>query len=1029
MIIKFAHFRGMVSAVALTGFACSTVVYAQDDSDTPESQREELENIVVTGTRLSTRGFDAPTPVSVVDAEEFTLSGTQNAESLLLDTPQFSGNQLEGPKSNTVQAGQPIGVATLNLRNFGATRNLVLVNGRRFAITGPAMTTDINTIPVALIERTEIVTGGSSAVYGSDAITGVVNFVLRDDFEGVELDAQSSWDEPTSTPFYGVDLTFGGNFDNDRGNLTASIGYLQRGGFTAAERGDFAASSLSDGCVTADSYSGSGPGTPLSVPSGQTCTEAGGRLGFVTGGSSAVPNGRIGNLPLVGSAQSDPALDAALIAAGLQNMTSLGAVFDEAGQTVRPFMDPGDRFDLGPDSFVVTPQERWMANVFGNYDFNDKMNGYMEVHFSSNTANVQIAPTNVTGNALVETDNPYLSSELQDVLTLLDGRETGTTTITRGTSTLTTTPNDGLAILDIQRRFNDLPTRYADADHRVFRTVVGTRGDLGNVSEAFLHDLSFDAYYSYATTNEVEVQTGSVSISRIQQSMLSQNGNPPVLNLFGNGNITPEAAAAIGISAVSKIEAEQEVAVASLTGVAFDMPAGPVDFATGLEWRDSSAEYIPDSFLSSGDVSGWNSARATSGRQSVKEIFGEIRVPILADKPAVERLNLNGAFRYSDYDVGSDDGVWTYSAGVEWAVTAALSFRGQFQHAIRAPNVGELFGGQGSDGPTALDPCSALQPASEQTEAVRDTCVATGVPESAVFTAGVQPSPFLTQIRGGNPELNPEESDTTTFGVVFQPDRIPGLAMTVDYFSIELDDAIAPLGGGGLQNVLDLCYSVLQDPDSVYCQAVNRDPLSGQIAGPKYVFTTNANIGGIETSGFDFQASYGFDTDWGLFGHVSSWSLSTAWTYTDEFTVTPIQDLPDLTNECVGAWGGTCGQPLPEWKGTSRATWNMGPTTLSLRARVLGKITTDRIAVPRARGESFPSPDTLVNPTIDRYVYLDFTGGYAFSDDTQVTVGIRNLLDKEPPVLGSLQQGGVNTIPATYDVQGRVFFASIGTRF
>ena len=230
------------TAMILAGLA-TTPVLAQTE---PAPQAAE-DTIVVTGSRLANRGVDAPTPVSIVGAEDYSLAGTQNVETLLFDQPQFGANQLDGPKANTVQAGQPVGISTLNLRNFGPTRNLVLVNGRRFAISGPALTTDVNTIPVALIERTEVVTGGSSAVYGSDAITGVTNFVLRDDFEGVELGGQFTIDSPTSTETYSADLTVGGNFDGGRGNMTASLSYLDRGGFTNLERGDFAYPSLSDG--------------------------------------------------------------------------------------------------------------------------------------------------------------------------------------------------------------------------------------------------------------------------------------------------------------------------------------------------------------------------------------------------------------------------------------------------------------------------------------------------------------------------------------------------------------------------------------------------------------------------------------------------------------------------------------------------------------------------------------------------------------------------------------------------------------
>lgn len=1006
------------------GMALASMQAISQDAQTTQDSGLEEERLYVTGTRLKPRGMDTATPINVVSEEEFTLTGTQNVEELLLETPQFSGNQLESSKANTVQAGQPIGVSTLNLRNFGATRNLVLVNGRRFAITGPAMTTDINTIPAALVARTEVVTGGSSAVYGSDAIAGVVNFIMKDDFEGLEIDAQSSWDSPSDSPTYNIDLTIGGNFDEGRGNVTASLGYLNRSGFTTNQVGDLAFPGLSDGCVTADSWSSTNAGTSLDT-GGASCEEAGGRLGFVTGGSSSVPNGRIGNFPTVGST-GDAELDAALIAAGLQDMTSLGAIFDEAGNTVRPFISPDDRFDFNDNSFILAPQERWMANVFANYDLAENHKAYMEAHYSTNVTSVLIAPPNVGQNFLIDTDNPYLSTEMQNILEILDGRETGETTINSGNVSVSTTPDDGLAIINYGRRFNDLGGRYAEADHNVFRGLVGVTGSLGSASEGAFYDLEYDVYYSYAKTSEVDLQTGSVSRSAVQNLMLSQGGNAPVLNLFGNGNISEEAAAAISVSAVSKIEAEQEVAVASLTGVAFDMPAGPVDFAIGYEWRAASGRYIPDSYLASGDVSGWNSARATSGSQSVTEYFGEFRVPLLSELPGVQQLNFNGAFRVSDYDVGSDGSVNTYSTGLEWAVTDELTFRGQFQHAIRAPNIGELFGGQGSDGPTASDPCSAATAPEDQTAALRDLCIATGVPADSVFDASVQPSPFLVQIRGGNPDLNPEESDTTTFGVVYQSGRF---AVSLDYFDIELEDAIAPLGGGGLQNVLDLCYNTLQDADSVYCEAINRDPLSGEISGPRYVYTTNANIGGIKTSGLDLTATWGFETNWGLFGNGSDFSVNTAWTYTDEFTTTPIQDLPEITNECVGAWGGTCGQPLPEYKGSTRFTWETGPALVSLRMRYQGEVTTDRIVVPERRGEEAPSSDSWVRPTIDSYMYFDLTGAYSISDETKVTVGIRNLFDKEAPVLGSLSQGGANTIPATYDVQGRVIYLKLQTRF
>ncbi|WP_338761453.1 TonB-dependent receptor [Massilia sp. METH4] len=999
---------------------------AQEVQEAPATVAPE-NKVVVTGTRLVNRGFLAPTPVTVLDAQELKVTGTQNLEVLLTDTPQFTASQLSSPTANTMQAGQPSGTATLNLRNLGPTRNLVLVNGRRFAITGPGFTTDINAIPAALVRRIETVTGGSSAVYGSDAISGVVNFILRDNFEGVELNTQRSWDQPTKTPTTSVDLTVGGNFANNRGNAVLSLNYMDREGMTRGELGGYSLPSLGDGCVTAASWSATRPGTPLAVPAGQTCLSAGGRPGLIYSGSSTVPNGRIGNLPVIGSAASNPALDAALRAAGLQGMGTLGAIFDAGGRAVRPYVAPDDGYDLGPLSYVVTPQKRWMGNAFAHYDFNERTTGYLELHYSSNTAKVQIGPTSASGNFLVDTNNPYLSPQMQEVMRQLDLRESGTLRATNGSQTLTTVAGDGLALVNLNRRLSDLGTRLAETDHSVYRFAIGLKGELPSVSENYLSDLKYDVYYTNARTTESQYQAGSISLSRFQNAMLAQNGAAPVLNPFGQ-NMSGAAREAIMISSNSDIVAEQQVVAANVTGKLAELPAGPVDFSAGFERRHAYSKYTPDAFLASGDVSGWNAARPTEGESTVKEFYGEARVPLLKDRAFAKSLSVSGAFRRSDYDVESVGKVWTSSIGTEWAPTDSLTFRVQRQKSIRAPNVGELFGGQGRNGPTAIDPCSSRAAAGQQTAAVRALCQATGVPGNLVFDASVQPTQFLTQILGGNPNLEAETSHTTTVGAVFAPGTVRGLQLSLDFYRITLDKAISTLGGGGIQSVLDLCYYTIQDVDSVYCRAINRDPVTGQIAAPTYVMTTAANIGGIDTRGVDLAAHYGFNTAWGLSGAPSRWNLDTNWTYVDELTFTPIQDIPDVTNECAGTWGGTCGQPVSRWKGTARVTLNTGKLMLSARARYSSSVVTDAYAIPLRRGATPPAYDSLTNPKIKAYTYLDLTAGYDFSKSVNLTAGVRNVTDKDPPVLGSTQLPSNNSVSATYDPLGRTFFATLNIR-
>lgn len=1009
--------RRMNKPTSLSALLIAANLGGHANAQEADAPKVEETKVIVTGSRLVSRGFLAPTPVTTVDAQELKLAGTQNLEVMLSDTPQFTANQLSSPTANTVQPGQPSGTSTLNLRNLGPTRNLVLVNGRRFAITGPDFTTDVNTIPAALVKRVETVTGGSSAVYGSDAISGVVNFILRDNFEGVEINAQRSVDQPTRTPNDSVDLTVGGNFGEGRGNVVVSVNYMDRDGFTRGERGGWAQPSLGDGCVTAASWSSTRPGTPLAVPAGQTCLSAGGRPGLIFSGSSNVPTGRIGNLPVVGSAASNPALNAALIAAGLQNMSTLGAIFDPTGRTVRPYAAPGDAYDLGPLSYMVTPQKRWMSNAFAHYDFSDRATGYMEAHFSSNSASVQIGPTSASGNFLFNTNNPYLSPQMQDVLRQLDLRETGTTRVTNGTSSLTTTPGDGLAVLNYNRRFSDLGGRVADTDHQVYRIALGLRGSLPDVSARWLRDLKYDVYYTKARTTETQDQAGSISLSRFQNAILSQNGAAPVLNPFGQ-NLTEASANAISVASKSKITAEQNVLAGNVAGSLMDVPAGAIDFSTGFERRYAYSAYSPDVFLASGDVSGWNAARATKGSTTVKEVYGEVRVPLLADKPFAKSLSVSGAFRRSDYDVASVGKVWTSSIGSEWAPTRALTFRAQKQKSIRAPNVGELFGGQGTNGPTAIDPCSSRAPLAQQTQAVRVLCEATGVPANLVFDPAVQPSPFITQVVGGNPDLTAEKSHTVTVGAVFMPPSVKGLQLSVDWYRITVDDAISTLGGGGIQSVLDLCYNTIRNASSVYCRAINRDPITGQIAAPTYVMTTNANIGGIATRGVDLAGHYNFTRD-GI-----QWTLDSNWTYVNELTFTPIQDLPGLKNRCVGTWGATCGQPVPRWKGTTRISMKRGPLLLSARARYTGPVTVDSYAL----AANPPALESLTNPKIKSYTWLDLTAGWEFNRMVNLTGGVRNVLDKDPPILGSSQLPSNNTIPATYDTLGRQLFVTLNVK-
>jgi iron complex outermembrane recepter protein len=981
---------------------------------------DTLAEVVVTGSRIARDGFDAATPVAVIGEEAIKLSGEINIEDVLSKAPQFFASTNGGATSNTV----PGGVADANLRGFGATRNLVLVNGRRFAIYGPEQVTDLNTIPAALIKRTEIVTGGSSAVYGSDAITGVVNFIMRDDFEGVEARAQYGADSSTNTGNYSIDLTAGGNFADGRGNAVISVNVLSRGSITRGERGGFTYDSLSDGCTVAGTGSRSRAGDFFGAQQGAACTTAGGELGFVRGGSGDIPNSRISGIPLPGSAQSNAALNAAYAAAGISGFGSFGVTFDDTGLIARPALDPKDRYNLAPDNYLVIPQDRVMVNAFSHYDFTDRATGYMEFHFSNNRVDAQLAPSNVGVTTLLNVNNPYLSTSMREVLNQLDLRETGTTTVTTGPVSRTTVAGDGLAALTLGKRYTEVGPRASDTRRNVFRVAVGVRGDLGSVSDNFLSNLDYDAYYTYARTENTEKLYNALSRSRLQASLLATgpgNSVAPVCNVFGI-NVSAACASAIRISATNTTNTTLQVAAASVSGDLFSMPAGPAGFAFGLEWRKSEAAFAPDNFLSSGDVVGFNAGLPTAGDLSVKEVFGEVRVPVVRDVFAIKDLTANAAFRYSDYSLNGIGGVWTWLGGLEWAVNDSIAFRGQFQRAIRAPNVGDLYGGVSRSVPTATDPCSSRQPAALQTAAVRALCVAGGVPAALVFTAGIQPNNFFPVDFGGNPNVGEESSDTITFGTVITPTALPNLRMSVDYFDIKLDGAIAPLGGG-LNNTLNLCYNIIQDIDSEFCQAVRRDPATGSINDSYAVQIRQANTGGLETSGIDFALRYLWELPGG-----SRLDLSSDWTWVNEFTSIPVQAFPNLKNECAGSFGLTCGEPVPELRGTTRLTWLMGPFSVSLRHRYLDSVTVDKYILPKNAGTTPPSLDTLVYPKLAAQNYLDLSGTWDVTDKIQVYGGVNNVLGSEPPVVGT-SQVRANTWPATYDVLGAEYFLGVVARF
>lgn len=953
-------------SAAAAPFVLGAMLMAAPAQAQDTAAAEDGELIVVTGSRIARRDLSSSSPIAVVSDEEFKLSGAVNVEQVLNVLPQV----IPGTTSFSNNPGG--GVATLNLRGLGSNRNLVLVNGRRWMFYDTTQIVDLNTIPQFLIESVDVVTGGASAVYGSDALAGVVNFQLRKDLNGFEAGSQYSITEAGDGGRFDVNIAMGTEFADGRGHITAFASYYKRKPIFQDAR-DFSRFSFGDG--------------------------AGGVL--VPGGSSSVPQGRfvIPGTVAVGGVTYD-------LAAGTQYTN---AFFASPGVS-RPYVAATDAFNYAPDNYLQVPQERWLVGAYGEYEISDAVTAYFETAFVNNRVANELAPTPFGITTPVNIDaaiaNGYLSAADAATLRTIDAREEiiRNAQIAAGVPAASLRPGLGTVLINVNRRINETGSRASLDERNAFRVLFGAKGD---ITEKF----SWDAYYSYARTRNANVQDGNISRSALTAGLLDGS-----LNLFGLGTLTPSMVDQIAIRAQNNDISVLQVASASVNGSLFNFGWGGEDvgIAVGVEYRSVQSRFIPDTALSSGDVLGFNAGDSTQGGYNVKEAFAELNIPIVADQPFFHLLELNAAGRYSDYSLTAVGSVWTYSGGIKWAPIQDITFRGNYQRAIRAPNVGELFGGTANGFPPATDPCSNRQPVAGQTATVRQLCIDTGVPAAAVFTAGVQPDDQIESQFGGNPNLIEEKSDSYTFGAVIRPSFIPRLNIAIDYFHVKIDQAIFT-AGGGTDSILNLCYNVIQDANSAICGLINRDPTTGEIGDQFLVQAGNANLASLKTSGIDLSVDYSIPLGFGLLGEESKFDVSFLGTWTESNVFVPVAGL-DEKIECAGLFGLTCGEPQASFKWTTRFSWVDGPLTSSLRWRHLSGVDDDA------------GPGSFIVDRIGSYDLFDLAFNYEVNDQLGVSFGVNNLLDKKPPILGSNQEQA-NTYPDTFDPLGRDFFVSARFRF
>lgn len=943
---------------------------------TPD-EAAQVEEIVVTGSRIARPDLTSSSPVATVGEKELEQSGVVNTENLLNTLPQA----VPGITS-TVNNGSN-GTATVNLRGLGSNRTLVLVDGKRQTPTTSAGSVDLNLIPPALIKRIEVVSGGGSAVYGSDAISGVVNFIMKTDFEGMEFSAGYQETDKGEAPIYSTDLTFGANFADRKGNVVLSLGYNKREALTQGERGGMLGSAWGDNAT---------------------------RTGFVPSGSGSMEPGRV-----------DPFVAGRFVTLpGVANSAANSAFFLNDGG-VRLYNANNDTYNFAPVNYVQTPQERYSVTSLASYEIKPGLTAYAKGNFVSSKIVSQLAPTPV-GNRIFRfslDNNPFLTAAAKTALNSL-GSSTAYTIPTSSpwaAGTFTDVDTDGDGLFDyvsgvFNKRLSDVGPRVSKFNFSGFQMQLGLKGDIEAINGGF------DTYFQYGNTHGSNLLLGDTSLTRIQQGLLlnaagtgclDPSGGCVPVNIFGQGTMSAAAANFIKTRINSSQDYEQMYGGFSFNGDtanAFSLPAGPIGFAVGFEYRSEEFAFEPSQDLAVGNLTGFNASPPVAGRFDVYEGYAEVLVPLLKDLPLVKSLDLELAGRTSDY-TGQPHPVETYKIAGTWKVFDDLLLRASYNKAIRAPSVGELYSPQSNGFPTATDNCSAR---GAPNAATRQACINSGVAASLV---GVINANQQTQtLSGGNPNLRPEEGKTITFGFAYTPSWLSNFSVTGDFFSIEINDAIANFGGSA-SNVMNVCYGSLVNgnPNSPYCQAIRR-LANGSI---DFISLTAQNVATIKTEGFDIGVTWRTTLedlglpDWG------SLAVRSLYTNTYEYTTTP--DEISAPIKCADKFGTRCGNPIPRHKLRTAANWRMNQFGVNLVWSHLDDVIDD-------------NPGALY--TVERVGaknYWDLSADWDVTDNVAFTAGVKNLTQEAYPIMGGNASPSNSGYPATYDVLGRVFFINARLRY
>ena len=1025
--IKFALKAGAAPLVLGMALAAAPA-YADDLSaanitiapDAAQAPAADTGVIVVTGSRIANPNLKSISPISSITSADIKASGTVKVEDLLNQLPQVFAAQ-----SSTLSNGSS-GTATISLRNLGDTRTLVLINGRRLMPGDPSSSAaDINFIPESLLKRVDISTGGASATYGADAVAGVVNFVMDTDFTGFRIDlnnglyqdsshnsfmqsvlnkqiaaGQSGYGYPTGNVADGDNfdgtVSFGAKFADGRGHISAYAGFRHAEAVTQNQR-DYSACTLASATSCGGSAT-SGLGNALYwIPAGTSATSTIGALG----------HGKLNT--------------------GAEN-----------------------KFNYAPTNYYQRPDDRYTAGIFANYDAGPSAHLYMELMYMNDHSLAQIAPSGDFGNTLtVNCNNPLLTA--QESSTLCTQTNTvigylGTYPVTNGFVTANGMPTTaltpaapGTVYFQLLKRNVAGGPRTDDLNHKDFRGVWGSKGDLGK-------SWNYDAYFQYGQVKYNETYLNDVSISALQNALnvvsvggVAQCASAAAVtagcvpyDVFSGNGVSQAATNYVTANGTKTGKNTEMVADLSLTGnlsnygIKSPKSENDVMLNIGGEFRRETVSLNPDLEFSTGDLAGQGGATlAQNGHYNVSEFITELNAPLISNG-AANVLNFDAGFRYSHYTYGGNSfdeygnvtgtaspsfNTVTWKLGLTFQPVSDITLRGGINRAVRAPDINEMFGSDHVQLDGSTDPCTG------SAVAANTGCTAEGLRVGQNVTAN--PAGQYNGLQGGNTTLTPEVSITKSLGAVFTPHGIPGLSLSVDYYDINIKNAITTIGADA---ILSACNSA---PTSSLCNLVHRDSAGSLWLTPAgYVTDIYQNIGGIDTRGID--VSFLLHRKIGL-GTVTAGFDGT---YLTRFLV---NNGVTATYDCAGYYGVTCGEPTPHWrhKANIGLTTNGGFST-QLAWRYVGAATVDYLN-PSSSLNNAKYTTTSYGAKIGAQSYFDLSMAANILSRFTWRLGVNNLFDKNPPIIDTPECAGVicngNTYPGTYDALGRYMYTSVIMKF